>query len=115
MRVYELMIIMDVDTNEAGVDKVVETVASYVAGLEGRLVNEDRWGKRRFAYKINHKSEGIYTVLEFTIPGGDLDPMERTLRLSDDVVRHKLLRLPRGEALRRGLLGEPADSQVSDE
>jgi len=107
MRAYELMIIIDNDTEESGVDQVVDRVASFVAGLGGRIANEDRWGRRRFAYEINHKSEGIYTVLEFVAPGGDFAPLERTLRLADEVVRHKLIRLPEKEAARRELFGEP--------
>jgi len=100
------MIIVDSDTEDSGVDQVTDRVSSYVAGLGGRVANEDRWGRRRFAYEINHKSEGIYTVLEFVTPGGDLAPLERTLRLADEVVRHKLIRLPEKEAIRRELFGE---------
>lgn len=112
MRAYELMIIIDVDTDEAGVDEIVGQVASHMTGLGGRVDNENRWGRRRFAYEINHKNEGIYTVLELVTPGGDMAPMERTLRLADGVVRHKLIRLPEKEAARRGLLGEPVDQSA---
>ena len=115
MRAYELMIIIDVDTDEAGVDEIVGQVASHVTGLGGRVDNENRWGRRRFAYEINHKNEGIYTVLELVTPGGDMAPMERTLRLADGVVRHKLIRLPEKEAARRGLLSEPADRTAEPE
>lgn len=110
MRAYELMIIVDVDAEEKGVDQATDRVASFVAGLGGRIANEDRWGRRRFAYEINHKLEGIYTVLEFVAPGGDFAPLERTLRLADEVVRHKLIRLPEKEAARRGLFGEPTSA-----
>ncbi len=64
----------------------------------------DRWGRRRFAYEINHKNEGVYTVLEITTDATNLDDVDRFLRLADDVVRHKLIRLPDSEATRRGLL-----------
>lgn len=110
MRAYELMIIVDVDAEEKGVDQATDRVASFVTGLGGRIANEDRWGRRRFAYEINHKLEGIYTVLEFVTPGGDFAPLERTLRLADEVVRHKLIRLPEKEAARRGLFGEPTSA-----
>ena len=107
MRAYELMIILDNETDDRVADQVVEQVADYVSSLGGQVANEDRWGMRRFAYEINHKSEGFYTVLEFVTPGGELAPLERNLRLADEVVRHKLIRLPEKEAARRGLLGEP--------
>ena len=115
MRAYELMIIIDVDTDEAGVDEIVGQVASHMTGLGGRVDNENRWGRRRFAYEINHKNEGIYTVLELVTPGGDMAPLERTLRLADGVVRHKLIRLPEKEAARRGLLSETADASAEIE
>ena len=74
----------------------------------GEIATTDRWGKRRFAYEINHKTEGFYVVFEIVAEPGALDDLERSLRLADDVVRHKLIRLPDREAARRGLLGEAA-------
>ena len=61
-------------------------------------------GERRFAYEINHKTEGHYVVLEMTTGQVNMEPLERSLRLSDEVVRHKLIRLPDHEAQRRGLI-----------
>ena len=115
MRAYELMIIINVDTDEVGVDEIVGQVAGHMAGLGGRVDSENRWGRRRFAYEINHKNEGIYTVLELVTPGGDMSPLERTLRLADVVVRHKLIRLPEKEAARRGLLSEHAGTPAEIE
>ena len=66
-------------------------------------------GRRRFAYEIDHKTEGYYVVWELTSEGADLEALERSLRLADEVVRHKLVRLPDHEAARRGLLGAQAE------
>ena len=63
----------------------------------------DNWGRRRFAYPINHKTEGVYTVFEIVTEAPNLDELDRFLRLADDVVRHKLFRLPDNEATKRGL------------
>ena len=68
----------------------------------------DWWGKRQFAYPINRKETGYYLVVEALAAGGALDELERTLRLADDVVRHKLIRLPDAEAERRGMTGTAA-------
>ena len=70
--------------------------------LQGRLLAR-AWGKRQFAYPINKKPSGYYMVAEIVAPAGSLDELERTLRLADDVVRHKLIRLPEAEAERRGM------------
>ncbi|MEC7845350.1 MAG: 30S ribosomal protein S6 [Actinomycetota bacterium] len=103
-RAYELMIIIDGDQEDTMVDEVVSGVDTWIQEQSGQVVKTDKWGKRRFAYEINHKSEGHYVVLEMTTGQVDMEPLERTLRLTDEVVRHKLIRLPDHEAERRGLL-----------
>jgi small subunit ribosomal protein S6 len=83
----------------------VKTVTEQIAAAGGKVVGTaDWWGKRRFAYEINKKHEGYYVVFNLVAPGGALDDMERSMRLADDVVRHKLIRLPDREAARRGLV-----------
>ena len=106
MRAYELMIIFDADLEEADVQAQLVKVNEQVAAADGQVATTDNWGKRRFAYEIDHKQEGTYVVLELLRDAGGFDDLERSLRLADEVVRHKLLRLPDHEAARRGLLGE---------
>lgn len=108
LRAYELMVIVDSALDDEVIDAQVGRIAEMIRQRGGEVKAEDRWGRRRFAYEINHKHEGYYVVFAF-VGGSDLDQMERALRLADEVVRHKLLRLPDGEAARRGLL-EPATS-----
>ncbi|MCU0311549.1 MAG: 30S ribosomal protein S6 [Acidimicrobiales bacterium] len=106
MRAYELMIIFDGDLDDAAVTEQLASVDTAVQAGGGRIANRDLWGRRRFAYEINHKWEGIYVVLEIVTEGRDLHEVERQLHLADAVVRHKALRLPDREAARRGLVGE---------
>jgi small subunit ribosomal protein S6 len=113
MRAYELMVIVDGALEESVVDQVLQLVRDQVSTAGATIVKVDKWGKRRFAYEINHKLEGYYLVAELTNDGaGTLDAMERSLRLSDDVVRHKLIRLPDREATRRGLIGAVATAET---
>jgi small subunit ribosomal protein S6 len=98
------MIIIDGDQEDTMVDDVVSKVDTWIQDEGGQLAKTDKWGKRRFAYEIDHKSEGHYVVLEMTTGQIDMEPLERTLRLTDEIVRHKLIRLPDHEANRRGLL-----------
>lgn len=109
MRAYELMVIFDSGLDDLAIDDQVKSVAAQVATRGGAVVNTDRWGRRRFAYEIDHKTEGYYVVWEITSDGADLEALERSLRLADEVVRHKLVRLPDHEAARRGLLGQQAE------
>jgi small subunit ribosomal protein S6 len=108
MRAYELMVIIDAELDDEVIDAQVTRVADLVGQRGGEVKSQNRWGRRRFAYEIDHKTEGYYVVYEF-VGGSDLDQLERALRLADEFVRHKVLRLPDGEAARRGLL-EPATS-----
>ena len=105
MRAYELMTIFVGETDEADVNRILDQGVKLINAGNGRVAKTDRWGKRRFAYEINHKWEGIYVVLEITTEASNLDDVERMLRIADEVVRHKLIRLPDREAARRGLVG----------
>lgn len=105
MRAYEMMIIVDVDVDDAGQKAVVDRVTQLVEAEGGSVAKVDHWGRQRYAYPINKKLEGIYTVFEIVTPASNLDETSRFLRLADGVVRHKIIRLPDAEAARRGLLG----------
>ena len=104
MRAYELMVILDGSLEEPDALAWVTSITDAITAAGGSVHGKpDWWGKRRFAYQINKKDEGYYVVLNLLAPGGALDEYERNLRLADDVVRHKLLRLPDAEAERRGM------------
>ena len=107
MRAYELMVIFDADVSDATLNGHLKTlITEPVEADGGSVANVDHWGKRRFAYRINHKWEGTYVVLEILLPERkDLSGVDRALRLADDVVRQKIIRLPESEATKRGLLG----------
>ena len=114
VRAYELMIILDGELDESAVSGWVNQITAQVEAKSGSVATTDKWGKRRFAYEINKKTEGYYVVFEILAEPGVLDDLERNLRLADELVRHKLLRLPDHEAARRGLLGEaPAPVAVA--
>jgi small subunit ribosomal protein S6 len=108
MRAYELMVIFDGDLDESTVQQGINRIHAQVTEAGGDTVTTDKWGVRRFAYEINHKNQGFYVVMEIEAEPGALDRLENTLRLADEVVRHKLIRLPDHEAARRGLLGAQA-------
>lgn len=103
-RAYELMIIVDTDEPDSMVDDVVRRVDTWIHEGETIVASVDKWGKRKFAYEINHKMDGHYVVLELAGPPRDLAPLERMLNLADEVVRHKIVRLPEHEALKRELV-----------
>src|SRR4029450_9672783 len=107
MRPYQLMVIIDAELDDEVIDATVKRIADMLGERGATVRSEDRWGRRRFAYEINHKHEGYYVVFEF-VGGSDLDTLERALRLAGGTVRHKVVRLPDREAARRGLLEQAA-------
>ena len=111
-RAYELMIIIDSDVADTDVPAVMSRTEGLVTDEGATIASTDIWGRRRFAYEIDHKMEGTYVVWEITTDTAGLPITERQLRLADDIVRHKLFRLPDHEATRRGLLGDAAPASA---
>lgn len=105
LRAYELMVIVDGDVEDPKAQSWVKFVTDEIVKAGGSIHGKpDWWGKRPFAYPINKKESGYYLVVECIATGGALDELERQLRLADDIVRHKLIRLPEAEAERRGMV-----------
>jgi small subunit ribosomal protein S6 len=104
MRAYELMVILNGDLEESAAHDWVRTITDGVTKAGGSVHGKpDWWGRRQYAYPINKKEFGYYAVFNVLAPGGALDDLERSLRIADEVVRHKLIRLPDAEAARRGM------------
>jgi small subunit ribosomal protein S6 len=109
MRAYELMVIIDGDVDDPKAQSYVKLVTDAITAAGGSIHGKaDWWGKRQFAYPINRKETGYYLVVEAIAPAGSLSELERSLRIADEVVRHKLIRLPNNEAARRGMTVDAA-------
>ena len=91
MREYEIMVIVD-ETAEDKLEAVVERITQIVTAAGGEIANVDRWGKRKLAYEIDHKTEGFYLVVTFSAEAEGLAELGRALSLADEVVRHKVVR-----------------------
>ncbi len=110
MRAYELMVIVSGALDENAAHGWMNQIAKAVTNVGGSVHGTpDWWGRRRLAYPIKKQSDGYYAIFNVVADGGMLDEVERTMRLSDDVLRHKLLRLPDHEVERRGM--SPATSK----
>ena len=92
MRQYELMIILDPDLEERTIKPSLDKFLSVVTKDAGTVDNVDLWGKRRLAYDINKKSEGIYAVVNFTAESATAKELDRQLGLNESILRTKLLR-----------------------
>ena len=92
MHTYELMIITNGGLDETAVSDTVERFTKVIADQGGTVERVDHWGKRQFAYEIEHMNEGYYTVIDFQMPGSSVTELDRQLRITDAVVRHKIVR-----------------------
>ncbi|WP_076263959.1 30S ribosomal protein S6 [Intrasporangium flavum] len=92
MRQYELMVILDPETEERTVGTTMDRFLAVVKNGGGTVDNVDIWGRRRLAYDIKKKSEGIYTVVNFTAEPAVAQELDRQLNLSESIMRTKLLR-----------------------
>ncbi len=92
MRQYELMIILDPETDERSLQPTLEKMLTVV-GKEGGSVDEiDVMGRRRLAYEIKKQAEGIYAVVRMTAEPATAQELDRQLGLNESVLRTKLLR-----------------------
>jgi small subunit ribosomal protein S6 len=92
MRQYELMIILDPDLEERTISPSLDKFLSVIAKDGGTVDKVDLWGKRRLAYDINKKPEGIYAVVNFTAESATAKELDRQLGLNESILRTKLLR-----------------------
>lgn len=92
LNAYELMIITNGGLDEDAVTANVERFTTAITDQGGTVDRVDHWGKRQFAYEIEHMTEGYYTVIDFQAPGPAITEVDRQLRITDAVVRHKIVR-----------------------
>ena len=94
MRPYEVMVIFEATTDPTVIQGVLDQALEVIRSTGGNPGAIDRWGRRTFAYEVNHKREGYYVVVEFTSGTQTVADLDRMLGLADEIVRHKIVRLP---------------------
>ena len=89
---YELMVILDPEIDERTVAPSLDKFLNVIRTDGGTIDNVDIWGRRRLAYEIKKKPEGIYAVVNFTAEPATAKELDRQLGLNESVMRTKLLR-----------------------
>jgi small subunit ribosomal protein S6 len=89
---YELMVILDPEIDERTVAPSLDKFLNVIRNDGGTVENVDIWGRRRLAYEIKKKAEGIYAVVNFTANSDATVELDRQLKLSEAVLRTKVLR-----------------------
>lgn len=92
MHKYELMVILDAAIDERTVAPSLDKFLNVIRNGGGTIDSVDLWGRRRLAYEINKKTEGIYAVVNMTANSADVIELDRQLKISEAVMRTKVLR-----------------------
>jgi small subunit ribosomal protein S6 len=87
LRNYEVAYITDPDLDEAAQTALEEKVKGWIDSAGGRVLKVDRWGKRRLAYPIKKRLDGYYFFFQAELPPHASTPLERDLRLSEQILR----------------------------
>ena len=92
MRPYEIMVILDPETDERSVQPTLEQYLTVITKGGGTVESLDIWGRRRLAYEIQKKSEGIYAVITLQANPADVKEMDRQFSINESIMRTKVIR-----------------------
>ena len=92
MRRYEVMVILDPELDERTVEPSIDQYLNIVRKEGGTVEKVDIWGRRKLAYDIKKKSEGIYAVVNFTAKPDTAKELDRQLSLNETIMRTKITR-----------------------
>ena len=101
MRRYELMLVLRPDAPDERAQAVIDRSTRQITSSGGEIVKVAPWGRRRLAYQIDHYREGSYHIVVFEAPGTAIAELERSLLITEDVLRHLVVRVERPVRLRR--------------
>ena len=93
MRDYEMVMIISPEVADDDVAGVIDKVSEFITSRGGEIVQVDRWGKRKLAYPIDRFREGNYVVSRFKFEAGMTKELEADLKISENVLRHMVVRL----------------------
>ena len=90
---YELVVIISPEVGEETLEAAIDNVSKFITGSGGTISNVEKWGKRKLAYPIRHFLEGDYVLTQFRLKPALCKQLEANLQISEDVLRHLLVKL----------------------
>jgi len=112
LRPYEAAVIFDASLEDTIIRETTDQVVEFVRSRGGTTGRVDRWGRRTFAYPLKHRNEGYYVFIELSAEPPLVKELDRMLTLSDDVLRHRVIRQPDVAPTRRPGQGAPPERSV---
>ena len=93
MKKYDLVSILRPTTEDNTVEEIHKNITEIITSNGGKVEEQGVWKKRKLAYQIDTFDEGIYTITTFEGPANLPNELDRVLKISDDVIRHKVLKM----------------------
>ena len=115
MNEYEILLLLDPELAEDRQTDLVGRLRALIEQGGGSFERHDVWGRRRLAYPIDKKEEGVYHLLNFTAAPETLDELSRVLKIDDDVMRHMATRRPEGGPSEPVAVGAPIGDDAQAE
>lgn len=94
--IYDLVLLLSIDAEEGQRSKILSDVESAISAAGGSIERNDEWGRRPLAYEIRHQPEAEYHLLQFSAPPTLIDELSHTLRITDGVLRFRVIKPRRG-------------------
>lgn len=91
-RDYELSFILNPEVSEERTGTILSRLSQIIANYDGQVVRVNQWGRRRMAYPIEHHRDGFYVFIDMILTPETVTELDRTLKVSEDVLRHMLIR-----------------------
>ena len=90
---YDLVLLLSMESDDAARAKIVSDVETAITAAGGSLSRNQTWGRRPTTYRIRHEAEAEYHLLQFTGPASLLDSLSHTLRIADEVLRFRIIKV----------------------
>jgi small subunit ribosomal protein S6 len=112
---YEILLMLDPDLPEERQEEIVKRTRDLVEKGGGKWDGQDAWGRRKLAYEIDKKGDGVYHLLSFSTDGDTLDEISRVLKIDDSVMRHLATRRYKPGSTQPVAVGGPPREDVADQ
>ena len=90
---YDVVSIMRPTLDDQAIDSIHKSISEIIENNDGKVIEQGVWQKRKLAYQVEGHKEGIYTITTFEGSSELPNEVDRVLKISDDVIRHKVLKL----------------------
>jgi small subunit ribosomal protein S6 len=112
---YEILLMLDPEMPDERQNEIVARVRENIEGAGGTWGGQDVWGRRKLAFEIDHKTDGLYQLLTFEAPPEALEEISRVLKITDGVMRHMAVRRPTRSTRPAGPIGRIDETRQDSE